>query len=128
MDDYGLKVLVTGGRHWDYQEEIERTLDRIHQDIGVILLIHGNAKGVDSLASDWAEKNNINTDVYPALWSKYGKKAGPIRNQQMLDEGRPDIVMAFPGSKGTNDMVRRAIRANIEVIRWEDMVEDGLLY
>ena len=47
-------------------------------------------------------------------WKKYGKKAGPLRNQQMLEEGKPDLVVAFPGGNGTADMVRRAKKANIE--------------
>ncbi len=47
---------------------------------------------------------------------KYGKSAGSIRNQQMIDEGKPDLVVAFPGGFGTKDMVRRAKKHNIEVI------------
>lgn len=53
---------------------------------------------------------------YPANWSKYKKKAGPIRNQQMLDEGKPDLVVAFSGGTGTADMVHRAKVANVKVI------------
>ena len=51
-----------------------------------------------------------------ADWEKLGRKGGPIRNQLMLDEGRPDLVVAFPGRRGAADMVRRARTACIEVI------------
>lgn len=53
--------------------------------------------------------------MYPANWLKYGRMAGAMRNQQMLDEEEVDLVVAFPGGKGTADMVRRARAAGIEV-------------
>ena len=37
----------------------------------------------------------------------------------MLDEGQPDLVLAFPGGSGTLDMMRRAIKAKILVIKGE---------
>ena len=54
--------------------------------------------------------------VAEADWAKHGRKAGPIRNQRMIDEGRPDLVVAFPGGTGTADMVERARVAGIRVI------------
>lgn len=51
-----------------------------------------------------------------ADWSKYGKAAGPMRNQKMLDEYKPDLVVALPGGRGTADMVSRARVAGVEVI------------
>ena len=50
------------------------------------------------------------------LWApagRIGKKAGPLRNQRMLDEGKPDLVVAFPGGGGTKDTVRRAVQAGV---------------
>ena len=55
--------------------------------------------------------------VFPAEWDKYGVSAGPIRNQKMIDEGKPDLVFAFPGGRGTTDMIRRAAVAGIRVVR-----------
>lgn len=80
-----------------------------------IVIINGSAKGVDSASSDWAIVNYAQLEEYPADWKTYGKGAGPIRNQQMLDEGKPDLVVAFPGESGTADMVRRAKKAGIPV-------------
>lgn len=51
---------------------------------------------------------------YPADWERYGKRAGPIRNRKMLDQG-PDLVVAFGGDKGTADCVREARRRGIAV-------------
>ena len=55
-------------------------------------------------------------DVYMADWKRLGRKAGPIRNQRMLVEGKPDLVVAFPGGKGTAGMVTLARNASVEVI------------
>ena len=48
-------------------------------------------------------------------WDELGKKAGPLRNQRMLDEGKPNLVVAFPGGGGTKDMVRRAVKARVPI-------------
>ncbi len=54
-------------------------------------------------------------EVYEADWHEHGRAAGPIRNARMIAEGRPDLVIAFPGGRGTADMVSRARKAGIEV-------------
>jgi hypothetical protein len=58
---------------------------------------------------------NIPSEIYHADW-QLGRKAGPIRNQRMLDEGRPELVIAFPGGRGTSDMTARARAAPLETI------------
>lgn len=80
-----------------------------------IEIISGCAKGADSVAVDWSIVNWLPCHKYSADWETHGKAAGPIRNQQMLDEGKPDLVVAFPGGKGTADMVRRAKKAGVKV-------------
>jgi hypothetical protein len=82
---------------------------------GPTLIIHGCANGADEWADYWADVNNVPHRAFPADWNKHGKAAGPIRNQRMLDEGKPDMVIAFPGGRGTADMVRRARTAGVEV-------------
>lgn len=101
------RVLVCGGRDYDDKETIYDVLDALHTDIGIICIISGAARGADTLAINWAEDRAIPLHKYPANWDKYGKQAGALRNQQMLDEGKPDMVIAFPGGKGTADMVMR---------------------
>ncbi len=86
----------------------------------IVEIISGMATGADSAAVDWAITNWLKVHEFPADWNKHGKAAGPIRNQQMLDEGKPDLVVAFPGGNGTADMVRRAKKAGIEVIEVTD--------
>jgi hypothetical protein len=83
-----------------------------------LTLIHGDADGADRLAAEQAQESGSFIEPYPADWGRHGRAAGPIRNRRMLDEGKPDLVLAFVdkpivGSRGTLDMVRRARRAGI---------------
>jgi hypothetical protein len=82
-------------------------------------IIAGGATGADDFAEQWAEERRVERHIFPAQWAKFGKAAGPIRNQQMLDEGQPDVVYAFhqnlANSKGTKDMVLRARKAGLDV-------------
>jgi len=109
-----MRVLVCGGRNYDNWNTVCWILEAFKSD--KTLIIEGGASGADKLASKWAYENQVPNKCFPADWKVHGKAAGPIRNQQMLDEGKPDIVIAFPGGKGTEDMVRRAKEAGIEVI------------
>lgn len=115
----GQRVLVCGGRNYADRDTAYEFLNRLEAERGIGVLIVGGANGADSLARDWLfERDDLALDyeLFPAEWKKHGKAAGPIRNQQMLDEGKPDLVVAFPGGRGTADMVRRAIAAGVEVI------------
>ena len=79
------------------------------------VIIHGDAKGADQAAARWAVSRSIPTIVCPADWQSHGKYAGAIRNQEMLNDHKPDLVVAFPGGAGTADMVSKAQRAMIPV-------------
>jgi hypothetical protein len=107
-----MRVLVCGGRTYDRWGELKRALDSV-QPVSVI--IHGNAPGADRLAGKWADTRGLQTIVFPPNWS-LGKRGGPIRNKFMLDEGRPDLVVAFPGGFGTQNMVKLARESGVNVI------------
>ena len=106
-----MKALICGGRNYSYDHLIKYVLQVIKPDI----VIHGGAKGADTVAGEVAERMNIEVREYLADWAKYGKAAGPIRNQKMLDKESPDIVIAFHGGAGTANMVALAELANIPV-------------
>jgi len=109
------RVLVCGGRGYTNVAAVDATLTAIHDRAGIALLIEGGARGCDSIARSWARGMEIPLQTVAANWKTHGKAAGPIRNAKMLTL-EPTLVVAFPGGKGTADMVRRARAANIEVI------------
>jgi hypothetical protein len=118
-----MRVLVCGGRNYADERFAFALLDRIDAEHEIAAVIHGGAGGADAIGRNWTyhdcnargvERERI---CFPANWSKHGNAAGPIRNQQMLDEGGPDLVVAFPGGRGTADMVRRANAAGVRVMR-----------
>lgn len=106
-----MKVLVCGGRDYDDWEYIEHTLNQF--DIEV--LIHGGARGADQHAAQWAKNHGVAILEFPADWKSFGRAAGVIRNRQMLTMTEPDLVVAFPGGKGTNNMVTQAKKAGVPV-------------
>ena len=110
-----MRVLVCGGRDFEDQELLNRTLDRINEESPISTIIHGLARGADRMGGEYATVHGIPVCEFPADWGTHGRKAGYIRNARMLAEGQPDVVVAFPGGKGTADMIRQAREAGIEV-------------
>jgi hypothetical protein len=111
-----MRVLVCGGRDFGDVALLNRTLDNFAKTEIVDCVIEGNARGADRLAGFWARKRGIDNLKFNADWRGHGPAAGPLRNQEMLDKGLPDIVIAFPGGAGTADMVRRAASAGVRVV------------
>lgn len=110
-----MRVLVCGGRHFHNQEIVDKVLTHIRNSDGIDQIIEGGAMGADLGGRNWAWHTRTEFRTFMADWSQ-GRKAGPIRNQKMLDEGCPDLVVAFPGGPGTADMVRRARKAGVPVL------------
>lgn len=111
-----MTLLVCGGRSYANRGFLSAVLDGIHAAEPVTLLVHGAARGADTLAHEWAMKRGIACAAHPADWDTYGRAAGSLRNQEMLDVRHPDLVIAFPGGSGTADMVRRARAAQVPAI------------
>jgi hypothetical protein len=84
-----------------------------------ITIIEGGATGADSAAADFATVHYCQLEEYKADWKKHGTSAGPIRNRQMLEDGKPDIVLAFPGGKGTANMIAQARAYGIPVVEYK---------
>ncbi len=110
-----MRVLVCGGRDFDDYKLLNATLDALPP---VTFLIHGAARGADVYAAQWAERQtSIIILGYPAQWNLFGRSAGVLRNEEMLKEGKPELVVAFwdGKSRGTMDMITRSIRAGVPV-------------
>ena len=114
----GLRIVVTGGRDFLREDVVFAALDALHATRGIARLAHGAATGADTLAGRWARSRGVEVETYPvtdAEWRTIGKRAGNDRNGRMLATERPDLVVAFPGGRGTADCVKRARKAGIPV-------------
>lgn len=123
-----MRVLICGGRDMDRTTAWNWLERNAKAEIGFALnlssfkidaIIHGGARGADEAAGDWGRSEHVDVVCFAADWKKHGKAAGPMRNARMLLEGKPDVVIALPGGRGTADMVRRAEDAGVPVIRAE---------
>lgn len=112
-----MRVLVCGGRDFTDYQLLCNEMDKLPLDENQpITIIAGEARGADALAKRYAEECSWDYEGYPADWNTYGKGAGPIRNRQMLVEGVPGLVIAFPGGKGTENMISQAKAANVPTV------------
>lgn len=123
-----MRVLVCGSRDYSNAEYLNRILSAMHAGTPFTCVIEGEARGADTLAREWAQANGVPVKRYPADWTTHHRAAGPIRNRQMLTDGKPDLVVAFPSvpmpqSKGTRNMVEQATKAGVKVI----IAEGGML-
>lgn len=116
-------VIVTGSRYWDDAQAVYNVLDDLLKEFGGIQIVHGGAKGADTMAGAWAEENSQPCFAYPAMWREFGKAAGYMRNLEMLKAFPEAIVVAFPHpklpSKGTWNMMNEALKQERRVITWE---------
>ena len=124
------RVLVTGSRHWYCLAMAERIVRKLADRHGEIAIIHGAAPGVDSAfesAVELIDRPEVVAWPHPAPWQVFGRRAGPLRNQAMVDLGADICIAVHPdlaNSRGTKDCVRRAMDAGIPV--WAVTAEDGV--
>lgn len=111
-----MRVAVTGGRDFDDDKAVHRALSRLPRHA---VLVHGGARGADRKAAEWWAGRGRPVEEHKADWQRHGRGAGHIRNQRMVDSGI-DMLVAFPGGRGTADMTRRAIKAGVPVVRVGD--------
>ena len=113
------RVLVCGSRDFNDRGLVDAKLDEVRERLGGVPMrvISGAARGADRLGAEWAARNGVPCDEYPADWDRYGRSAGYRRNEQMLTEGQPHLVVAFPQgeSRGTRMMMQIASQAKVAV-------------
>ena len=111
------------GGKWS-QQKVNRYTDAIRKYLELLdarrdEIIHGGAPGVDTIAGDLAGAMCFKVTPFPADWKRYGLGAGPIRNRQMIVDGRAELVVAFHenlmASKGTANMIMQASRYLVPV-------------
>lgn len=130
-----MKILITGGRNYGQKQEVwgdetvwfdnpveiayfNDTLDAIHRRKPITCIVHGGAKGADTLAKLWAQDNNVEQKEYLPDWNRHGVYAGPLRNAEMMDLNKDlQCVIAFPGGKGTKNCIGQAKTRKINVLK-----------
>lgn len=112
------RVLICGGRSFDDQQYFNAVMEAVQPFFApYFCVIHGGANGADKMAGRWAMLNGYPLIVMPANWNHYQQTAGPIRNRWMLDWTTPDCVIALPGGRGTDNMVKLARDRKIVVFQ-----------
>lgn len=111
----GMKLLVCGGRDYSDRDTAFRLLDSIHGQRPIHIIIEGGATGADALARAWGRSRGVHVATMHALWETSGRGAGPRRNAAMLSLD-PKGVLAFPGGRGTANMVQQAKDAGVKVV------------
>lgn len=118
-----MQIIICGDRNWTDIRLINEFLDHLYPWDDTIL--HGMAKGADTIADNLGHEKHFTVKRFPAQWWKIGHAAGPIRNKKMIDQ-RPDLVVAFHSclekSKGTKSMVNLAVANDIPVIKFSGFV------
>lgn len=108
-----MKVIVAGSRHFNNKNFIWDIID--NSPFPITELVHGCAKGVDTIAGEWALHNKISVKEFPANWEKYGKGAGPVRNMEMAKYADALIAIIFENSRGTMNMIQTALKLGLHV-------------
>lgn len=116
-------VAITGGRDFYDYAHMKRVLGALHRQRPITVIRNGGMTGADALSSYWAYENQVDTHCYGALWGAEGRRAGPTRSRLMLTRGQTlmvevpaDLLVAFPGGRGTDAAVKTARELNIAVL------------
>lgn len=113
------RVLITGSRDWDRPDIIAYALGLALGEIGPFVLVHGDARGADRMAAELHESYGFTSEPHPANWESLGKRAGFVRNAEMVDSGA-DLCLAFikDNSKGASMCANLAEKAGIPTRRY----------
>ncbi len=109
-----MRTIICGGRNYILTPEDYGRLETLRDKIPISEVVSGGAKGADICGREWAEGLGIPVREFFAQWKIYGRSAGPIRNTVMARYAQACI--AFPGGKGTEDMVRKAKAAGLLIL------------
>lgn len=111
----GTRVLVCGGRDYQDWHALADTLRCLHERSPISLIIHGCDPGAAALAVRWALSAGVPTSGFDADFQSHGPAAERLRNERMIMESKPDLVLAFTGGEGTADLIDRATAAGVPI-------------
>ena len=123
MEKY--RIVICGGRHFNDYEQLKTTITNFLKqrkiEVENVEIVSGHCQGADMLGEQYAKEYGLNLTIFPADWQRYKRKAGPIRNKQMIEyimqtENKAVIAFVSENSKGTKQTVLLAKRAGIFVV------------
>src|SRR5690242_18971396 len=100
-----MRIIIAGNRTITSKLILLRAI--LESGFTVTEVVSGGADGIDRTGEQWATESHIPIKKFPANWAEYGKKAGPLRNQQMADYADALIAIWDGRSTGTKDMIKR---------------------
>ena len=111
------QIIIAGGRDFNDYPLLERTVDQFLADVhDEITIFCGTARGADSLGERYAKKRGYAVRNFPPDWRRYGRAAGPKRNQEMA-EAADALADFWDGeSRVTGDMIRSASRRGLRLL------------
>ncbi|NVZ99610.1 DUF2493 domain-containing protein [Pseudomonas gingeri] len=115
-----MRVLICAGRYYMNASMCRKVLEAYQQVRRIEVLIHGGNQYLGSTLEDWARETGTHIVRYPSNWQLYGKQAERRRNQFMLLDSEPDLVLAFPGGNDTEELVAQARAIGIETLPIDD--------
>lgn len=98
-----MRCIIAGSRNYNYMYKLEEVINTSEFEITEV--VSGGCRGVDQLGERWAREHNIPIKQFPADWQKYGKRAGPIRNRLMGEYADAGVILAYPDSRGSHNML-----------------------
>ena len=109
-----MRCIIAGGRdYWFTAQDTDR-LDFLSRGSRISEVVCGGAPGADEGGKQWAISRGILVKVFPADWAKYGRAAGPIRNEEMAKYA--DMCVLFPGGRGTASMRALAKKYDLALV------------
>lgn len=127
-----MKLIIAGSRKLDLDDakkKLNKFLFTFTEKYSIIEVVSGTATGADTIGEQWALSNNVKVNRMPAEWNKYGRAAGPIRNEEMGDYADAAVVLWDGESRGSKHMIKYMYKLEkpCHIILVEKNVGEGLL-
>ena len=111
-----MRVLICAGRNYADTGRCRKALDDVQRQRPIRVLIHGGSQYLGGEIESWAREHGADLVRYPANWQMHGKQAERLRNLFMLNDSRPELLLALPGGDDTEELLARARGAGIPVV------------
>lgn len=109
------RLIIAGSREFNDYARLSKVVSCLTRGWGNFEIVSGRCRGADRLGERYAREYGIPLKVFPAEWERYGKGAGPIRNQEMANYATHCIVFLGENSRGSKNMVETAKRYKLKV-------------